>query len=190
MPSLIAGLVLFFGLHSISIVAPRARDRWAQQYGEPGWKGIFALVSLASFALIVNGFAAARHTSALLYAPPGWLRPVALLLMLPVFPLLFAAYLPGRIRTTVKHPLLAATKTWALAHLLVNGSLADVLLFGAFLVWAVADRISLKRRAAPRVPGAPPGRWNDAIAVVAGLALYAATIGGLHRWLFGVAPLG
>jgi uncharacterized membrane protein len=190
MPSLIAGLVLFFGLHSVAIVAPQARDRWAHRLGAGGWKALFALASLAGIALIVSGFAAARHASALLYAPPAWLRPIALLLMLPVFPLLFAAYLPGRIRAAVKHPMLAATKTWALAHLLANGSLADVLLFGAFLVWAVADVISLKRRAPPPVPGAPPGRWNDAIAVVGGLALYAITVGGLHRLLFGVAPLG
>jgi uncharacterized membrane protein len=190
MTSLIAGLVLFFGVHSTAIVAPQARASWALRFGERGWKALFAVVSLAGFALIVSGFAEARHSAVLLYAPPAWLRPITLLLMLPVFPLLFAAYLPGRIQTAVKHPMLAATKAWALAHLLANGSLADVLLFGAFLAWAVADRISLKRRTPRPVQGAPPGRWNDAIAVVGGLALYAVTVGGLHRLLFGVAPLG
>ena len=86
----------------------------------------------------------------MLYTPPTALRHVALLLMLPVFPLLVAAYVPGRIKTMAKHPMLLATKLWALAHLLANGTLADVLLFGGFLVWAVADRISVKRRPAAR----------------------------------------
>ncbi len=109
--------------------------------------------------------------------------------MLPVFPLLFATYLPGRIRTAVKHPMLVATKTWALAHLLANGMLADVLLFGGFLAWAVADRISLKRRVVRPVAGAPPSPWNDAIAIVGGLALYGITLFWLHRVLIGVPLL-
>ena len=99
------------------------------------------------------------------------------------------AGLPGRIRTITKHPMLVATKIWALAHLLANGSLADVILFGSFLVWAVADRISLKRRSPLSVPSLPSSRVNDAIAVVLGLALYLAFIFGVHAWLFGVSPI-
>jgi len=115
---------------------------------------------------------------------------VAVILMLPVFPLFIAAYLPGRIKTAAKHPMLAAVKFWAFAHLLANGTLADVLLFGGFLAWAVVDRISLKRRSTPQAPpSAPPGRWNDAIAVVLGLAIYALLIGWAHARLFGVSPL-
>jgi uncharacterized membrane protein len=109
--------------------------------------------------------------------------------MLPVFPLILAAYLPGRIKTTMKHPMLAAVKFWALAHLLANGTLADVLLFGGFLAWAVVDRISLKRRTQV-IATAPPGKFNDAIAIVAGLILYAFFIGWAHVRLFGVSPLG
>jgi uncharacterized membrane protein len=111
--------------------------------------------------------------------------------MLPVFPLLLAAYLPGRIKTAAKQPMLAAVKFWALAHLLANGLLADVLLFGGFLAWAVVDRISLKRRPASSAtpPGAPPGRFNDVIAVLLGLALYAFFIAWAHLELFGVSPL-
>jgi uncharacterized membrane protein len=124
-----------------------------------------------------------------LYVPPGWLRYVTLLLMLPVFPLLIAAYLPGRIKTAMKHPLLNAVKFWGLAHLLANGTLADVLLFGGFLVWAGVDRMSLKRRV-QAVPAAPAGRFNDLIAVVVGLALYALFIEWAHLRLFGVSPLG
>ncbi len=118
------------------------------------------------------------------------MRHVAALLMLPVFPLLLAAYLPGRIKAAVKHPMLAATKAWALAHLLVNGTAADVLLFGGFLAWAVADRIAAgKRTVQRRTPGSPPSRWNDLLAVVGGLVLYVVFIAWAHERLVGVAPL-
>jgi uncharacterized membrane protein len=102
---------------------------------------------------------------------------------------LFAAYLPGRIQALTKHPMLAATKLWAFSHLLVNGTLADVLLFGGFLAWAVADRISFKRRTQRPVPGAPPSAANDAIAVVAGLAVYGLFVWRAHAWLVGVSPM-
>jgi uncharacterized membrane protein len=115
---------------------------------------------------------------------------VAVVLMVPVFPMLLAAYLPGRIQATLRHPLLVATKTWALAHLLATGRLADVVLFGAFLAWAVADRISLGRRPPAAVRTLPPGRYNDWIAVLGGLGLYAAFLLGLHQRLIGIAPLG
>jgi uncharacterized membrane protein len=190
MPLLIAGLVLFLGVHSVAIVAPSFRTRTIQRMGEGAWKGLYALISLAGFVLICYGFGLARQAPVVLYSPPIWLHHLALLVMLPVFPLLIAAYLPGRIKTAAKHPMLAAVKFWAFAHLLANGSLADVLLFGGFLAWAVGDRISVKRRAMPQVlRTAPPGPWNDAIAVVLGLAVYALLIGWAHVRLFGVSPL-
>jgi uncharacterized membrane protein len=187
---LIVGLVVFLGIHSVAIVAPALRARTVNRLGEGAWKGFYALIALVGLVLICYGFGLARQTPVILYSPPTWMRHAAMLLMLPVFPLLIAAYLPGRIKTAAKHPMLAAVKFWAFAHLLANGSLADVLLFGGFLAWAVVDRISLKRRAAPQViRTAPPGRWNDAIAVVLGLAIYALTIGWAHVRLFGVSPL-
>jgi uncharacterized membrane protein len=190
MSLLIAGLVLFLGVHSVVIVAPSFRTRAIQRMGESAWKGLYALISLAGFVLICYGFGLARQAPVVLYSPPTWLRHLALLVMLPVFPLLIAAYLPGRIKTAAKHPMLAAVKFWAFAHLLANGSLADVLLFGGFLAWAVVDRISVKRRATPQVlRTAPPGPWNDAIAVVLGLAVYALLIEWAHVRLFGVSPL-
>jgi uncharacterized membrane protein len=190
MPLLIAGLVLFLGVHSVAIVAPSFRTRTIQRMGEGAWKGLYSLISLAGFVLICYGFGLARQAPVVLYSPPTWLRHLAFLVMLPVFPLLIAAYLPGRIKTAAKHPMLAAIKFWAFAHLLANGSLADVLLFGGFLAWAVVDRISVKRRAMPQVlRTAPPGPWNDAIAVVLGLAVYALLIGWAHVRLFGVSPL-
>jgi uncharacterized membrane protein len=190
MTLLIVGLVLFLGIHSVSIAAPAWRDAQVALRGDKVWKGLYTGVSIAGFVLLVVGYGMARQSPVVLYAPPPWMRHVTLLLMLPVFPLLIAAYAPGRIKAATKHPMLAATKLWAVAHLLCNGTLADVLLFGGFLAWAVADRISLKKRAARPIPGAPPSPMNDVIAVVGGLALYALFLFKAHVWLIGVSPLG
>lgn len=185
MTLLIIGLAVFLGVHSVSIVAPNARDRWAAAMGH-GWRALYSLIALAGFVLLVYGYGVARRAPVVVYVPPVWLRHVTILLMLPVFPLLFAAHLPGRIKTAMKHPMLAAVKIWALAHLLANGMLADVLLFGGFLLWAVLDRISLKHRVSRPIKMAPPRPWNDAIAVVGGVAVYVVTLLWLHRLLIGV----
>jgi uncharacterized membrane protein len=190
MSILIIGIALFLGIHSISIVTPGLRARAVASMGTNGWRGLYSLVSAAGFVLILYGFHLARQAPVVLYMPPGWMRHVTLLLMLPVFPLLLAAYLPGRIKTAMKHPMLAAVKFWAFAHLLSNGLLADVLLFGAFLVWAICDRISLKRRPPQAIRTAPQGRFNDLIAVIAGLALYVIFILWAHVRMFGSSPLG
>ena len=187
---LILGLALFLGTHSISIVAPGLRDAVLARLGEGGWKVVYSLISLAGFVLMCYGFGLARHQPIVVYVPPAWIRNFALILMLPVFPLLFAASLPGRIQRKLKHPMLAGVKFWAFAHLLANGMLADVLLFGGFLIWAVADRISFKRRPPQKLRMAPERPWNDAVAVVVGLAVYALFIGWIHVHLFGVSPLG
>jgi uncharacterized membrane protein len=188
--TLILGLALFLGVHSISIVAPDWRDRTAARMGARKWQAMFGLVATAGLILVVWGYALARQDPVILYVPPVWLRHLVLLLMVPVFPLLLAAYLPGRIQSAARHPMLAAVKLWALAHLLANGTLADLVLFGSFLVWSVTDRISWKWRAPRATPGAPPSGANDIIAVVAGLLLYTAFVLWLHRWLIGVAPVG
>ena len=191
MELLIVGLVVFLGVHSVAIVAPGWRDAQRARMGEGAWKGVFTLASVLGLVLIVYGYGLARQAPIVLYTPPSWARHLAAVLLLPVFPLLLATYLPGRIKSAAKHPTLLATKLWALAHLIANGTLADVLLFGGFLAWAVADRISVKRRAVQRpLPGAPPGPMNDVIALVAGLALYAVFVLWAHRWMIGVAPLG
>jgi uncharacterized membrane protein len=185
---LLLGLVIFFAGHSVSIVAGGWRDRMAVRLGTGTWQGLYAAVAIVGFVLIVYGYALARHEPVVLYSPPLWLRHVTLVLMIPVFPLLLATYLPGRIQAATRHPTLVAVKLWAFAHLLANGTLADTVLFGSFLAWAVIDRISLKRRVQRPVPGAPPTKLNDVIAVIAGLALYAAFVLWLHAWLFGVSP--
>lgn len=189
MTLLILGLILFLGVHSISIAVPAWRDATLAKLGEGRWKGLYSLISAAGLALIVLGYGLARRQPELLYAPPVALRHLALLLMLPVFPLLLAPYLPGRVQRAARHPMLLAIKLWAVAHLLANGNLADVLLFGSFLAWAVADRISLRRRAPRAVPGAPPSAANDVIVVAGGIALYAFFLLRAHAWLIGVAPL-
>jgi uncharacterized membrane protein len=191
MLQLILGLVLFFSAHSLSMVRPAWRAQAVARFGEGPFKLAYSLVSALGLWLVVIGYGAARATDpVLLYQPPVWLRHVSLLLMLPVFTLVLAAYLPGRIRQTLKHPMLIGVFLWALAHLLANGTLADLLLFGSFLVWALADLVSLGRRVAAPVPGAPPGKWNDLIAILGGLAIYGAFIAFLHRWLMGVPPIG
>jgi uncharacterized membrane protein len=190
MALLVIGLVIFFGMHSVAIFVPQLRARGYARLGEMRWKGVYAMVSLIGFALIVYGFGLARQSPVILYTPPHWLRSGTFLFMLPVFPLLLAAYLPGRIKTAAKHPMLAAVKFWAFGHLLANGMLPDVLLFGGFLAWAVADRISLKRRAPQALKTVPTTPFNDIIAVVLGVALYVVFIGWAHVRLFGVSPLG
>jgi uncharacterized membrane protein len=188
----LAGLVLFLGVHSISIVAPAWRSAQVARRGEGAWKGGYSIVAGVGLALLIVGYGMARREPVVLYSPPAALRHLALLVMLPVFPLLFAAYLPGRIRAAARHPFLLATKFWATAHLLANGTLVDVLLFGGFLVWAVADRIALKRRSvaeAHDAPAAPARPWNDAVALGGGLLTYAIVLLWAHRWLIGVAPL-
>jgi uncharacterized membrane protein len=191
---LIVGLVLFLGVHSVSIVSPQGRQVLAGRMGEGGFKGLYSLVSFVGLALMVWGYGLARQAPVVVYAPPTGMRHAALLLMLPVFVLLLAAYLPGRIQRAAKHPMLLSVKLWATAHLLANGTLADVLLFGGFLAWAVADRISVKRRVAAGLarpaPALPGSAANDAIALVLGLGIYAVFVFWAHGWLFGVRPLG
>lgn len=188
MTTFIIGLALFLGTHSLAIFAPGVRRSLIERLGEGGFKGLYAIVSLVGFVVLIWGYGDAKAATPVLYTPPTGLSHLALLLMLPVFPLLLSTYLPGRIRAAVKHPMLTAVKTWGLAHLLSNGTLADVLLFGGFLAWAVLDRISIKRRGGAAAPVAG-SVVNDIIAVVVGVGLYLAFIFGVHQWLFGVAPI-
>jgi uncharacterized membrane protein len=189
MTKLIVGLVIFLGVHTVAIVAPNWRDRMAARMGEWPWKGLYSVISIVGFVLIIWGYGEARQSAAVLYTPPPPLRYVAALLMVPVFPLLFAAYLPGRIKAATKHPMLIATILWALAHLLANGTVADVLLFGGFLAWAIADRASFARRPQRPIRTLPGTPLNDVIAVVGGLAVYAAFVFWLHLRWFGVPVL-
>jgi uncharacterized membrane protein len=157
--------------------------------GEWPWKGLYSVLAIAAFVLIVWGYGLARQQPLVLYTSPHWMRHVTMLLMLPVFPLLLAAYLPGYIQRHTRHPMLAATMIWSFAHLLVNGTLADLLLFGSFLAWAVVDRISMSHRVQRPLPFTLKAKTNDATAVIIGLMIYAAFIFWLHGQLIGVPLL-
>jgi uncharacterized membrane protein len=187
----ILGLLVFFGMHSVSIFAPGWRDAQIGRIGEQRWKGLYSLVSIVGFVAMLYGYGLARHTPVVVYTPPLALRHLVLLLMVPVFPLFIAAYVPGRIKRISRNPMLLSVILWSLSHLIANGMLNDVLLFGAFFVWAVVDLISVSRRTQPRpLPSAPPSAFNDAIVVVVGLGLYAFMLLWGHAHLIGVSPLG
>lgn len=187
---LIVGLILFLGMHSVQIAAPGVRERIIGRSGAGAWMWPYTALSAIGLVLIIAGYGLARQEAPVLYHPPVELRHLALIAMLPVFPLLLATYIKGGIRQTLGHPMLIATMFWGTAHLMANGSLADFLLFGSFLLWAALDWRSLVRREAPASTGGAP-RWgrNDVIAIAGGLALYAAFIGGLHALAFGVSPI-
>lgn len=181
----ILGLIIFFGTHLFTAAARGQREALVNRLGAGPYKGLYSLVSIAGFALIVIGWPKADAT--VIYVSPYWLVHVVYLLMLIALTLLAAAYLPkGRIARAAKHPMLAAVKIWAFAHLLVNGEVRSLLLFGAFLAYAVFDRIALKRRGEP-VPASGPV-MNDAIAVGVGAAAWAAIFFWLHPYIAG-API-
>ncbi|MDB5641032.1 MAG: NnrUfamily protein [Hyphomicrobiales bacterium] len=188
---LIIGLILFLGVHIVPTF-PMARANLRMRLGENGYKGLFGVVSLLGFVLIVIGFGAARMApwNTVLWSPPVWTKHIAFALMLPAFILLVATYIPSRIRDRAKHPMLAAVKIWALAHLIANGDLAGVILFASFLAYGVYDRISVKRRGALGPLGAKRGGVvNDILVVVIGVLLYAFMLIKGHAWLIGVPLL-
>lgn len=187
---LVAGLLIFLGMHSLAIVSNGTRERAVATFGALPWKLFYSAVSLLGLFLVARGYVAARQDPVLLYEAPYWMRFVTGGLMALVFPLLLAAYLPGRIQRTVKHPMLAATAVWAFAHLLSNGTLADALLFGGFLAWAVLNSASAAwRPVRPVFLNSPARRWNDAVAVAVGLLLYFVMMHWLHARLIGVPPM-
>lgn len=190
MTYLIAGLFLFLGAHSVRIVATDWRARVIAQRGEAFYKGGYTLVSLAGFALLVYGFGVARETPVQLWLPPLGLRHAASLLTLLAFVLLVAAYVPGNaIKARLQHPMVLGVKTWALAHLLATGRLETLVLFGAFLLWAVLDFRSARRR-----PGAAPpaasGPGPTLATVLIGVGAWALFAWVLHGWLIGIRPFG
>lgn len=147
MSFLILGLIVFLGAHSVRIFAGDWRDAQIVRVGEMSWKGVYSLISAVGLGLIIWGYGIARAESSMLWVAPVWTRHLAALLTLPAFIMLVAAYLPGsHIKAAVGHPMVAGVKLWALAHLLANGKLAAVMLFGAFLIWAMLDFISARRR--------------------------------------------
>jgi uncharacterized membrane protein len=193
MLTLVAGLVLFLGAHSVRVFADGWRRSMISGVGEKPWKGVYTLVSIAGFVLIVVGYGMARHDPVLLWGqPPVAMRHVAALLTLVAFVLLAAAYVPGNgIKAKLHHPMILGVKVWALAHLLANNTLADVVLFGSFLVWAVLDfRAARKRDQAQGTVYREGTMARTAIAVVVGAVAWAVFAFWLHRAWIGVAPMG
>lgn len=190
MSLLILGLVLFLGVHSVRIFADGWRSAVRAKLGEGAWKGLYSLLSIAGFVLICIGYGAARAQPVMLWPSPTWTRHLAALLTLPAFVMLVAAYVPGNaIKARLKHPMLLGVKTWALAHLVANGNLADLLLFGGFLLWAVLCYRAARRRDAAARVAYPLGRAvPTVVTVLVGLVAYAAFAMWGHAALIGVSP--
>ena len=192
MSALILGLLMFLGMHSARIVAEGWRTQVIAQRGPNAWKGLYTVVSLVGFGLILWGYGQARLEPVVLWATPLWTRHLAALLVLLALVLLAAAYVPGNgIKARVHHPMVLGVKVWALAHLLANNTLADLLLFGSFLVWAVLDFRSSRQRDRAAGTVYPPGSAGRTVAtVVLGVVLWALFAFWLHGLLFGVRPFG
>ena len=192
MGALILGLLLFLGMHSVRIAGEGWRTQVINQRGAGAWKGLYAVVSLVGFGLIVWGYSQARLAPLVLWPSPTWARHLAGLLMLVSLVLLVAAYVPrNQIKAWLHHPMVLAVKVWALAHLLANNTLADGLLFGSFLLWAVLDfRSARQRDRAGAVRYAPGNVAATAITVLLGLGLWAVLTFWAHLRLFGVRPFG
>lgn len=190
MTVLILGLILFLGVHSVRIFADGWRTAQIAQRGQGAWKGVYSVLSIAGFMLIVWGYGLAQKDPVPLWTPQVWARHLASLLTLVSFILLVAAYVPKNgIKARVHHPMVLAVKVWALAHLLANHTLADVLLFGSFLVWAVVDfRAARARDRAGNIVYAPGTLGGTAITVVGGAVVWAVFAMWLHVMLFGVRP--
>lgn len=191
---LVLGLILFLGGHAVSMKRD-LRAGLIARFGDGGYKALYSLVSLLGFVLIIYGFGAYRANGYIpVWEPPAFTRHVAALLNLPIFILVASLYLPGRIKAAARHPMLLAVKIWASAHLVANGDLGSMLLFGSFLAWAVMARISAKRRpeaAAQLAAGGAPGFGrNDVIAIAIGLVAYGLFAFWLHPLLIGVSVTG
>lgn len=189
MKILVLGLVVFLLVHTVPIF-PSLRAAAIARFGANGWRNLHSVLALVGFGLIVWGFGQARYEGApMWFTQAKGMRHATLLVLLPVFPLLFTVYLPGWIKAKVGHPMVTAVILWSAGHLLFVGSAPAVTLFAAFLVWSVVDRLSLARRGGAAVVVPPFGR-NDALAIALGLATYGLMVWKLHVWLIGVSPLG
>ena len=184
---LIVGLILFIGSHVFTALrAPR--QQVIERVGENVYKAVYSLISVIGIVLIAYGYARYRAAEwTVIWNPPAWTRHVTALLVWPAMIAAVAAYSPGRIKVALKHPLLVGTKLWAVAHLISNGDLGSIVLFGSVLAWAVFDRITLKRRTDPGAPPIPVGgATKDVIAVIGGTVLYFVLAFWFHPYVIGV----
>ena len=189
---LILGLALFLGMHSAQIFASSPRAAAIERFGKLGWMAAYSLISALGLFLIVIGYGNARENPAIVYETYGSAIPISHILMAIAMVLIVATYLPmSSIKKSVGgHPMLAAVILWAIAHLVVNGTYAGVVLFGSFLVWAIIDRIAVMFRTAPATRANEPDVIYDITAIIIGLGIYTAAILGAHEWLVGASPFG
>jgi uncharacterized membrane protein len=191
MSLLIVGLIVFLGAHSVRIFADSWRSAQIARMGEGPWKGLYSLVSIAGFVLLVWGYGTARAATTVLWQPPSWTHYPAAVFVLAAFVLVVSAYVRGtRIRATLHHPMVLGVKSWAFGHLIANGTLADIVLFGSILVWAILDFAALRRR--DRIGGtvyAAGTAGRDALAIAVGVAAWALFAFYLHERWIGVRPL-
>jgi uncharacterized membrane protein len=197
---LILGLLIFLAPHSVRILADDWRSAQVARIGLPAWKGLYSVVSIVGLLLIVWGYGMARTAPIEVWNPPVFTRHLASLFTLAAFVLLVAAYVPrNRIKAAIGHPMVAGVKLWAFAHLLANGTVADLLLFGSFLVWAIFDFRAARRRDRIAAAGAAraggpagpaPTLAADVVVVLVGIGAWALFAFQLHGWLFGVRPFG
>jgi uncharacterized membrane protein len=191
MSLLIIGLIIFLGSHSSRIFAEPWRNHMIDRLGEVKWKGLYTIVSLIGLILVVIGYGQARQTPVVLWQPATYLTHIAILLNLVAF-IFLAGSSPSNnaIRLKLKHPMILGVKVWALAHLLANGTLVDLILFGSFLLWAVLDFRSARKRPIHMPEKAVISTKATITVVVTGIVVWAAFIFGLHQYLIGVSPLG
>ena len=192
MAALVLGLVLFLGMHSTRIVAEGWRSGMVERLGDRGWKALYSMLSIAGFVLVVWGYALARQDPVVLWNPPPvGLRHAVSLLTLVAFVLVVAAYVPdNHFKARLRHPMIAGVKVWAFSHLIVNNTLADLVLFGSFLVWAVLDFRSARRRDRTLVTVPDAVMSRTVITVVVGAVAWALFAFWLHGAWIGVSPLG
>lgn len=192
MSYMVLGLLLFLGVHSVRMFAEDWRSKMIDKLGEGSWKGLYTVVAIVGFVLIIWGYGQSRSNMVWLWVPPIWTAHLAALLTIPAFVLLAAAYVPGtHMKAKLGHPMVLSVKVWALAHLLANGTLADVVLFGSFLIWAIINFSKSRRRdRAAGIVREAVGASRDIIAVVVGLAVWLVVAFYLHGLLIGVRPFG
>lgn len=187
---LVAGLVLFLGMHAVRIPDEQRRAGMIARLGKNKYRGIYTAVSIAGLVLIVYGYGQARLDTVFVWSPPAAMRHIAALLMLFSMILLAACYVPmNHIKAKLQHPMTLAVKVWALAHLLSNGTLADMLLFGSFLLWAVLLFKSARKRAVPMgFSGDGPTKVGTIMTVVVGVLAWLVFAAWLHVHLIGISP--
>lgn len=187
MSILILGLFIFIGIHSVRMAAPQWRSHFIAVRGEKPWNALYSVISLIGFVLIIWGYGLARSETYFIYELPSWSKHITIVLTFIAFTLLPFNMRSGRLAPMIKHPFLLAVILWSVGHLISNGDIASIVLFGAFLIWAFTNRLSVGKRGGSPMPTAP--LIQDVAAVLIGWAIWLLLLVKIHAWLFGVSPI-